>query len=354
MRGLAILVMIQCHTFNSFTRLDLRNGGPYVMTQFIGGMAAPLFLFMAGMTTGFQMESLERREARGVRRWRTALRRAGYILGIAFTFRFTNWVFAWPWGDWHEMLRVDILNSMGASMAVLAAAALLRGADRIRFTLSAGVVIAAIAPVVANADWRGVPAIVQEYLAAAPGRRFPLFPWAAYVAFGMGTGEIVKRTAENRLERSMQWCVLVGFALIFTSQYFSNLPYSIYDKSSFWLDSPTLVLIRVGVILLSLAGAYLWTVYGVHPGRWSWMQTLGRNSLMVYWVHVMIVYGSVLQPLKRTFSIARGALMTLLVTILMLGLSMAWEHWKRRKERKKAGETPAWPSPDCEPAKTRP
>ena len=52
MRGLAVVIMIQCHTFNSFTRMDLRDGGPYVLTQFIGGMAAPLFLFMAGMTTG--------------------------------------------------------------------------------------------------------------------------------------------------------------------------------------------------------------------------------------------------------------------------------------------------------------
>jgi uncharacterized membrane protein len=47
MRGLAVVIMIQCHTFNSFTRLDLREGA-YVLTQFIGGMAAPLFLFMAG------------------------------------------------------------------------------------------------------------------------------------------------------------------------------------------------------------------------------------------------------------------------------------------------------------------
>src|SRR5208283_255621 len=62
MRGLAVLIMIQCHTFNSLVRLDLRDGGPYTYSQFVGGMAAPLFLFMAGMTTGFQMESLSRRE----------------------------------------------------------------------------------------------------------------------------------------------------------------------------------------------------------------------------------------------------------------------------------------------------
>jgi len=69
MRGLAVLIMFECHTFNSFARLDVRNGGPYVLSQFVGGMAAPLFLFMAGMTFGFQMESLERREPNRWRRW---------------------------------------------------------------------------------------------------------------------------------------------------------------------------------------------------------------------------------------------------------------------------------------------
>ena len=46
---------------------------------------------MAGMTLAFQMDSLERRETRRRRRWLVSLRRAGYILGVAFLFRFTNW-----------------------------------------------------------------------------------------------------------------------------------------------------------------------------------------------------------------------------------------------------------------------
>src|ERR1035441_6245685 len=120
MRGLAVVIMIQCHTFNSFTRLDLREGGPYVLTQFIGGMAAPLFLLMAGMTTAFQMGSLERREPSPWRRWLISLKRAGYILTIAFTFRFTNWVFSVPHASPAEMTKVDILNCMGVGMAVLA------------------------------------------------------------------------------------------------------------------------------------------------------------------------------------------------------------------------------------------
>ena len=64
--------------------------------------------------------------------------------------------------------------------------------------------------------------------------------------------------------------------LVFTGQYLSNIPYSIYTRSSFWTDSPTLVVMRGGISLLLLAGSYLWTQYCAGPG-WSWMQTLGKN-----------------------------------------------------------------------------
>src|SRR5689334_18010067 len=119
--------MIQCHAFNSFTRVDLREGGPYVLSQFVGGMAAPLFLFMAGMTTGFQMESLAQREPNARRRWLVALKRGGYILAIAFTFRFTNWLFSMPHTTVNELTKVDILNCMGVGLALLAVCAIFEG-----------------------------------------------------------------------------------------------------------------------------------------------------------------------------------------------------------------------------------
>src|ERR1017187_2723409 len=96
MRGLAVVIMIQCHVFNSLTRMDVRDGGPFVLSQFIGGMAAPLFLFLVGMTLASQMGSRERREAVAARRWLVSLRPAGYILGVAFLFRFTNWAASFP------------------------------------------------------------------------------------------------------------------------------------------------------------------------------------------------------------------------------------------------------------------
>ncbi|MCX6632869.1 MAG: heparan-alpha-glucosaminide N-acetyltransferase domain-containing protein [Candidatus Solibacter sp.] len=341
MRGLAVVIMIQCHTFNSFTRLDLREGGPYVLTQFVGGMAAPLFLLMAGMTTAFQMESLERREPSARRRWMISLKRAGYILTIAFTFRFTNWLFSMPHAGLGELTKVDILNCMGVGMAVLAVAAVFPSHARTRFAVGAGLLIAAVSPLMTNLPWAGTPALLQEYLVPGPGRgRFPFFPWVAYIAFGLAIGTMVKRAAAERFERLMQWSMLVGFSMIFIGQYFSNIPYSVYTNANFWTDSPALIVIRVGICLMIMAGAYLWTEYCVGAG-WSWMQAMGKNSLMVYWVHVMIVYGSLVRPFKRALSIPQAALAVLVVTLMMVVMSALWLAWKGRKAALPAKPAPA-------------
>ena len=341
MRGVAVLIMIQCHTFNSFTRLDLRQASAYTLTQFVGGMAAPLFLFMAGMTTGFQTESLERRGSGHARRWLAALRRGGYILGIAYLFRFTNWVASLPNPNLQELLKVDILNCMGFAVLLFSPAALLESHRRVRFTIVAALAVAAAAPVVSGFDWSSVPATMRDYLVPGPERgRFPFFPCAAYVGFGMAAGQIIKRTAAERTDRLMQWSVLTGFSLILSAQYFGNLPYSIYSHSDFWRNSPALILIRVGVALLMLAAAYLWTYF--YGRGWSWLETLGKASLLVYWVHVMLVYGDISRTWKRSLTIPQTALAVVVVTGLMVGFVEFRFRWKVRwKEQWRVATTVA-------------
>lgn len=323
--------MIQCHAFNSYVRPEIRDGGPFVLSQFVGGMAAPLFLFMAGMTLAFQMDRLEEREPTLLRRWLISLKRAGYILWLAFLFRATNWLFSFPKGTLQEMLKVDILNCMAVALMALSVLAVLDAHGRARWALAAGLGIAALAPVMSGLDWTGKPTLLQEYLVpVAAHNRFPFFPCAAYSAFGLAIGTIVKRAPEERFERIMQWSVLIGFGLILTAQYFSNIPFSLYPKSDFWQNSPALILIRVGISLLMMAGAYLWTQHGAGLG-WSWMQCLGKNSLMVYWVHVMMVYGIVSAPIKRRMTAWQAAIATALIVALMVWLSMRWMDWKARR-----------------------
>jgi uncharacterized membrane protein len=332
MRGLAIVVMVQCHTFHSLARPDTHDGGIYFFSQFVGGMAAPLFLFMAGMTFAFQMESLERRKLDGARRWVASLKRAGYILVVAFLFRLTNWLGGLPHPDAREWTKVDILNCMAAAMAVFSLAALADSARRVRLALVAAVAIAGLAPVISHLPWANPPSVLRQYLVPVVpgGGQFPFFPCASYLGFGLAAGTIVKRAAEENLDRVMQWTVLVGFITLGTAQYFANFPYSIYEKAKFWTESPALILIRVGIMLLALAASYVWTQSAVGAG-WSWMQCLGKNSLMVYWVHVMIVYGALADPLKRALGTGQTLLALAVLMALMVAMSAAWLWWKERR-----------------------
>jgi uncharacterized membrane protein len=331
MRGLALVVMIQCHVFNSFARMDVRNGGLYSLSQFFGGMAGPLFLFMAGVTFAFQMESLERKGFAPRPRWLACLRRAGYILAVAFLIGIANWATGGPHTGWQEITRVDILNSMGLAMTVFSVAAFLGDGRRVRAVLLAAIAIAAVSPLVASLDWSAAPPLLHEYLAPGFGRgRFPFFPCASYVGFGMTAGAAVRRAGEGVMDRLMQWSALIGGALILGGQYVSNLPYSVYPKSNFWTDNPTLILMRVGISLVIMAGCHTWTAYCASPG-WSWMECLGRNSLMVYWVHLLLVYGAATAPLQRALSIPATALATAVAIAMMVALSALWQWWKSRR-----------------------
>jgi uncharacterized membrane protein len=325
MRGLAVVVMIQCHVFNSLTRLDQRNSAVYIFTQFVGGMAAPLFLFMAGMTTGFLMDRLEQRGATPLRRWMAALRRAGYILLIAYLFRLSNAVFGLPKPNITDLLKVDILNCMGLAMAFFSLAAFWDSARRVRFTIAGAVLVASLAPIVSSLDWSGVPAVLRYYAVPGPDRaQFPFFPCAAYLGFGAAAGSLVKAAGDaksrSHMDSLMRWLVLAGMGILIAAEYFGNLPFSVYAASDFWRNSPALIFIRLGIMLVTLTGAYLWTEYLAGQG-WSWMRSLGKTSLLVYWVHVMLVYGVTAAPLKRTLTPAGSALAALTVLLLMIALA---------------------------------
>ena len=86
MRGIAAVIMLQGHVFHSFLRNNLRNDGPYVFSQFLGGMPPAVFLFLTGITLAFLMDSQERKDVPTRSRYLAALRRAGYLLLVAFVF----------------------------------------------------------------------------------------------------------------------------------------------------------------------------------------------------------------------------------------------------------------------------
>jgi len=301
-RGLAATVMLQGHVFHSFARPDLRESSAWILSQFIGGITPALFLFLTGVTLAFGMDGRERKGVEPAGRLRVALKRAGYLAFLAAAFRIQLWLFAWPQSPVESLLKVDILNCMAISIGALALLAVTTTQNRIHLAAIGGCVIAVASPLVSMWDAAGLPRIAHMYL-VPDTNYFSFFPWAAFAAFGVAVGSVLRLITEKQLNRVMQWSAIIGFGLIFTAQYFSNMPYSLYPAADFWINSPGLIFIKLGIILVLLSMGYLWTSFG--PGRdWSWMRLLGTTSLLVYWVHIEVVYGRWFGFWKENLSVA--------------------------------------------------
>jgi uncharacterized membrane protein len=320
-RGLGALIMLQGHAFDSFLRNDLRGGGAFIYSQFVGGMPPAIFLFLTGVTLAFLMDSTQRKGMAPLARVFTAFRRSGYLFALAFAFRLQMYLFGWP-ANWHDLFKVDILNCMGFAMAAMAVMALFRTVERVKLCAILGVAIAALSPVISAMDWSWMPALVRGYV-VPDYHAFSFFPWAAYLVFGMSAGSLIRVMPQEAVERSMQWAALAGGAVILACQYCSALPYSIYTRSEYWLNSPAQVLTKLGVVLLMIAFAFLWTRYGGGEDRWSWLRQLGTTSLLVYWLHIELVYGRWLYFWKNGLNVGQTVAAAIGVILLMLALSTA-------------------------------
>lgn len=320
-RGFAALVMLQGHTFDSFTRTDLRDKGPFMLSQFYGGLPPAIFLFLTGITFAFLMDSQSKQPNTSWQRIVAALKRSRYLFMLAFFFRIQLYVFGFPTSPADQLLRVDVLNCMGFAMLLMAPMAVFTTVERIRLCTVLGVVIAGLAPVVSLIDANSVPSLVRGYLFPS-STTFGFFPWASFLAFGMVAGSVIRIVRQEDLGRAMAWFLGLGVGLAVLSHQLSNLPYSIYPKSDFWLNSPALILIKVGIILALLAVAYLWVnVSGTE--KWSLMRQLGTTSLLVYWVHIEIVYGRWFGIWKEAMSVPQVLTFTAVLVALMTVLSVA-------------------------------
>ena len=329
-RGVAAIIMLQGHVFNSFTRTDLRNGGPYLLSQFVGGMPPAFFLFLTGVTLAFLMDSTERKGMAPGRRMIAALSRAGFLLALAFVFRIQLWAFSTA-RQWSDLLRVDILNCMGFSIAIASIMALFRTLERVRLCAVLGCAIAAAAPLISQMDFSGVPEVVKDYL--VPNHNFfGFFPWAAFLFFGVSFGSVLRTLKDEQISQAMQWYALGGLALAFSAYTLSSMSLSFYSNSDFWLNSPALIFIKLGVVYLCVAFAYVWTLQPDAEG-FSWVRQLGTTSLLVYWVHIEVVYGRWLGFWKDNLTIGETVVAAFGITLSMLGLSLAkttypsWRHY---------------------------
>jgi uncharacterized membrane protein len=299
LRGIAVLIMIEAHTLDAWTRVDDRTG-LYGWMMVLAGYGAPCFMFLAGIALALGAGSRQRKGLPTDAVAGAARSRAMQILGLAFLFRAQSWLVSG--GPLRSLLKVDILNVMGLSML---AAAVLWGWGRSTRTRAVLLVLAALACTMATPLIRGTPLLdgwpwpLVSYLRPLPGRTmFTLFPWAGFLLAGAAAGLWLDSVQTPRDERRVTLALGgLGLALAVGGYAASYLP-AIYAQSDFWTSSPTYFFVRLGILLLIVPLAFAWNT---RAGR-SPLQEFGRSSLFVYWVHVELVYGVFSRPLHRALT----------------------------------------------------
>ena len=348
-RGLAVLYMVEWHTYDSWRADAVARGPAHTALSILGGFAAPSFLYMAGMSQLLADAALERKGIAASERRRRAVRRALWLLGVAYAFRVVEFVlgnylsiaealreYRLP-GGWEGILKIDVLNVIAVSL--LAGAVLTVGfRPRVHVALAGGAAcaVALLAPVVAG--WVRPESRILDYLYSEwPRGLFSLFPWAAFLLAGSALGQLA------RMEPKPLLWIGLGAALFFGGFLADAWLPDLYSHQDFWRTSPAWFAMRLGGVVAT--SGLLQLLPASADRALSFLRTMGRHSLLGYFVSIELPYGVLSSPLHKRLDMAWsvvGILGMIAATWALAAAADRYGEWKA--ERGRRGAAPPAPA----------
>lgn len=276
LRGLAIVLMIGANT-----GAELLEAPHPFWFRLIGSFAAPVFVTLAGLVIGLAASGPARPGG-----WRRCLKRAGFVLLMAV------WVDL-AVGRYVPGMTCDVLYLIALSLP----AAFLMARAGVAARWVSPLLVLAVTPW-AQSCWGYRVEITQpafEALARGAGgllpgaiRRFlidgwfPVLPWLGFALFGVALASLPERWRPWRIRAG---AALVGVGAIVWLVHPGALAERNGYSELFYPATLGYVLTALGVtlILLELCEA------GSEARGVRWLSALGRCSLLIYMVHLVVI-----------------------------------------------------------------
>jgi uncharacterized membrane protein len=354
LRFSAIVFMLQGHTFDALLASSVKHARFFYLHDFFHGFVAPMFLFSSGMAFGVStmkkwQEHLSFTPA--VRRRITryfSLFVIGYGLHLPF-FSLNRILREGTPENMASFLQVDALQCIAVTLLFLQMLIMIVRTEK-RFVLIAAMLaplVMIFSPVVWSIPFEhSLPLWFSSYLNADNNSWFPLFPWSAYLLCGVTFAYIFLQAQKNGKDfLLMKRVVAVGCAVIVGMVLLANSPVHLYGPHDFWKVNPAVLFLRTAVVTMMASGMYFVERTLRRDGMIHIPLKLpiimGSESLAIYVVHLLILYGSVVNDglvysLGGKLSIAEAFGIFLLMLVAMSAVAYIWHSTKKNFRRESA------------------
>jgi uncharacterized membrane protein len=304
LRAIAVLQMVQGHTIHVFLDQSLRTTElpVYAVWYFLRGMTAPIFMFTAGTVFTYLFRSVHKPFSQNYR-VNKGVKRAFLLIFLGYVLRYPTWTifdFSHVSAEaWNNFFAVDVLQLIGFSLLILLIILFLAEKINLNYTsvfIVSTTVIFLAAPFMDTIQWNNfLPTPIAAYFYNGTGSLFPLFPWAGYV---VGGGVLGNYLAQNPMVfKTSRFSLLLGIfgaTFILTSMLSEEVLYYLQITISNPQSAPNLIMFRIGfVLLLTSLVSFISLKVEKIPHL---IILIGRNTLLIYVVHLIILYGSTWTP----------------------------------------------------------
>jgi uncharacterized membrane protein len=348
LRFLAVVLMVQGHTFREVLVQSVRDTTWFSWHEYIHGFTAPIFLFSSGLAFGITT----------FRGWEKHL-----SWGPTLKKRFERYILLLLIGYWIHLPRLSIKSLMEASperlakvfkvdalqnigvtllLAELLVIALRTPKRFVRAASALGIAFVLAAPFLGQLSLEGVPIFFAGFINRSTGSFFPLAPYSAFLLAGIVTAyflydaERAGFRERSGLKLLVFGCAVAGFGKLMTEL---GADAALFGDHNVWVYGPFFFLVRIGVVWAVLGALALLTELVPHlldnrPGRF--LQLMGQETLVIYVSHLFILWGSavnsaVAKKYKYSLDVFESTLCFLAVFAVTMLIAKVWNLAKTRQ-----------------------
>lgn len=262
------------------------------------GVTAPLFFTISGLIFTYLLQRekelpffSQQRVKRGV--WRAFII---ILIGYLLQLNFTNIPYYLSGKVNERLFAFHVLNCIGFGLLFLifvySLSRYLKSIPLCLIHIILTIIIFAIQPFLITYDGyypQYAPTIIQNML-KGPHSIFPIIPWFGYLTTGGAIGAFLWKKKDHLLKVKFQFqFISLSFLIAYSLRIICNCinfiaPYHYFDKIGYNFELVAAIILLLGILII-------FQKFITHDN--SLFLIIGQNTLTVYIVHVIILYGAV-------------------------------------------------------------